>query len=194
MRLTETGADGFVPVSTLGDEYFRFEEKTRALVGTRTRSFPAWRPVEARLVEAVPFAGALSFEMVSGDRIGGRAAKAGAVPATVMGARPVARADADERYVPFPQLAAAATRPPARRGDPPRIHRTLSGLWQGAPFRGYLKLANACIVCGEELNHARADDAPAYLTMLIVCHLVGAGVLFSDEVAALPLMTTACSG
>lgn len=52
---------------------------------------------------------------------------------------------------------------------------------RGRLFRGYLKLNKACNVCGEDLSHARADDAPAYLTMLVVCHIVGAGVLFSDE-------------
>src|ERR1700733_7283199 len=37
VKLSETGADGFVPAATLGDDYFRFEEATRALVGTRTQ-------------------------------------------------------------------------------------------------------------------------------------------------------------
>src|SRR6202012_4920388 len=37
VKLSETGADGFVPAATLGDEYFRFEEANRALVGTRTK-------------------------------------------------------------------------------------------------------------------------------------------------------------
>ena len=42
----------------------------------------------------------------------------------------------------------------------------------------------SCKVCGEDLSHARADDAPAYLTMLVVCHVVGAGVLLSDNILA----------
>jgi uncharacterized protein (DUF983 family) len=61
---------------------------------------------------------------------------------------------------------------------------------RGPLFRGYLKLNSACKVCGEDLSHARADDAPAYLTMLVVCHLVGAGVLFSDEVFPQMALTT----
>ncbi len=66
LKLVETGADGFVPAATLGDEYFRFEEKTRALVGTRTRqAFRLGDAVEARLLEAAPFAGALRFEIAS---------------------------------------------------------------------------------------------------------------------------------
>ena len=63
---------------------------------------------------------------------------------------------------------------------------------RGRLFRKYLKLEPTCKVCGEDLSHARADDAPAYLTMLVVCHVVGAGVLFSDEAFPhMPLMTAA---
>jgi uncharacterized protein (DUF983 family) len=52
---------------------------------------------------------------------------------------------------------------------------------RGGLFRSYLKLERTCKICGEDLSHARADDAPAYLTMLIVCHLMAGGVLFSEE-------------
>ncbi|MGH6798143.1 MAG: ribonuclease R, partial [Roseiarcus sp.] len=65
VKLSETGADGFVPAATLGDEYFRFEEANRAMVGTRTKeTFRLGGPVNVRLVEAAPFAGALRFEIV----------------------------------------------------------------------------------------------------------------------------------
>ncbi|HXZ17087.1 MAG TPA: ribonuclease R, partial [Roseiarcus sp.] len=64
VKLAETGADGFVPAATLGDEYFRFEEGIRAMVGSRTRlTYRLGDPVRARLVEAAPFAGALRFEI-----------------------------------------------------------------------------------------------------------------------------------
>jgi len=65
VKLSETGADGFVPAATLGDEYFRFEEANRAMVGTRTKeTFRLGGAVQVRLVEAAPFAGALRFEIV----------------------------------------------------------------------------------------------------------------------------------
>ena len=32
------------------------------------------------------------------------------------------------------------------------------------------------------MSPQRADDAPAYLTLLIVCHVVGVGVLLSDNI------------
>ena len=65
VRLTETGADGFIPASTLGDEYFRFEEARRAMVGSRSgTSFRLGDVVEVELLEAAPFAGALRFGVV----------------------------------------------------------------------------------------------------------------------------------
>ncbi|MEZ5924997.1 MAG: ribonuclease R [Hyphomicrobiaceae bacterium] len=66
IRLDETGADGFIPISTLGSEFFHFDEGGRALVGERSgESFRLGDRIEARLVEAVPSAGALRFEMMS---------------------------------------------------------------------------------------------------------------------------------
>ncbi len=48
----------------------------------------------------------------------------------------------------------------------------------GPLLRGYLKVRDACPVCGEELHHHRADDGPAYLTILIVGHLLAPLLLF----------------
>lgn len=42
----------------------------------------------------------------------------------------------------------------------------------GHLMKGYLKVAGTCPVCREELFHHRADDGPAYLTILIVGHLM----------------------
>ncbi len=52
---------------------------------------------------------------------------------------------------------------------------------EGRLFRAYLKVVDACPVCGEELHHQRADDAPPYITMLVVGHVVVAGVLAAEE-------------
>ena len=43
---------------------------------------------------------------------------------------------------------------------------------QGRIFRGYLSVNSECAVCGEELHHHRADDGPAYLTILVAGHLI----------------------
>jgi ribonuclease R len=66
IRLRETGADGLVPVSSLGDEYFHHDDKAHALVGERTgRRWRLGTPVEVRLREATPLTGGLLFEMLS---------------------------------------------------------------------------------------------------------------------------------
>ena len=47
----------------------------------------------------------------------------------------------------------------------------------GPMLRGYLKVRDTCPVCGEALHHHRADDGPAYLTILIVGHLMAPLIL-----------------
>jgi len=43
---------------------------------------------------------------------------------------------------------------------------------KGRLFRKFLKVVDRCEVCGEDLSHHRADDAPAYFVMVIVGHTV----------------------
>ncbi|WP_346763912.1 DUF983 domain-containing protein [Rhodobacter sp. SGA-6-6] len=47
----------------------------------------------------------------------------------------------------------------------------------GPMMRGYLKVRDTCPVCTQELHHHRADDGPAYLTILIVGHLMAPLIL-----------------
>ncbi|MEL6100854.1 MAG: DUF983 domain-containing protein [Pseudomonadota bacterium] len=49
---------------------------------------------------------------------------------------------------------------------------------QGPMMKGYLKVRDTCTVCREELHHHRADDGPAYLTILIVGHLMAPLLLY----------------
>lgn len=49
---------------------------------------------------------------------------------------------------------------------------------KGRLFAGYLRVAETCPTCGETLSHHRADDGPAYLTILIVGHLMAPLLLF----------------
>jgi ribonuclease R len=66
IRLAETGADGLVPVSTLGGEYFIHDDRAHALVGERSgRRWRLGAQVEVRLREATPITGGLLFEMLS---------------------------------------------------------------------------------------------------------------------------------
>ncbi len=43
---------------------------------------------------------------------------------------------------------------------------------EGALLEGYLRVRDHCPACGEALHHHRADDGPAYLTILIVGKLM----------------------
>jgi ribonuclease R len=66
VRLLETGADGFIPASTLGQDYYRFVEEMQAMIGDRTgEMFRIGDTVKVRLLEAAPIAGALRFELLS---------------------------------------------------------------------------------------------------------------------------------
>jgi ribonuclease R len=82
VKLTDTGADGLIPIRTLGTEYFNYDETRHALVGSRSGAMH-WLGdvVDVRLVEAAPVAGALRFELLS----------EGAVPARGRSRRPGAR-------------------------------------------------------------------------------------------------------
>lgn len=73
VTLTETGADGFVPISTLGDEYFIYDEASHSVFGEKSATgFQMGNEVEVKLVEALPLAGSLQFEMISdGVKLGG---------------------------------------------------------------------------------------------------------------------------
>ena len=73
VKLTDTGADGLIPIRSLGTEYFKYDETRHALVGSRSGSMHKLGDVvEVRLVEAVPLAGALRFELLSGAQVGPR--------------------------------------------------------------------------------------------------------------------------
>ena len=52
---------------------------------------------------------------------------------------------------------------------------------KGALYRRYLKVADSCPACAEELHHHRADDAPPYFTILIVGHFIVAGVMMVED-------------
>lgn len=84
------GGDGLVPAAILGSEYFRYDEKARALIGDDTgTTFRQGQKIELKLSEANPASGALKFELPEGkyggaprgearkDRVRGGQSKAG---------------------------------------------------------------------------------------------------------------------
>ena len=96
VRLTETGADGLVPVSSLGDEYWTHDDRAHALVGERSGGrFRLGRAVTVRLLEATPITGGLVLEMLS---------------------EPEPR----DRDAPLPRLGVRGRARPERRGPPSR--------------------------------------------------------------------------
>ena len=69
---------------------------------------------------------------------------------------------------------------PSRGGGPRRSRRRCWRGWarrcpacgEGALMDGYLTVRDACPACGTELHHHRADDGPAWATILITGHLM----------------------
>jgi ribonuclease R len=92
VRLSETGADGLVPVSSLGDDYFVHDEATHALVGERSGAL--WRlgrNVEVRLQEATPITGGLILDMLSEAEAADPRASRPRAPTRGRGGRPFSR-------------------------------------------------------------------------------------------------------
>ena len=81
VMLDETGADGFVPMRTLGFERFRFEEKEHAVIGESTGGvYRLGQAVKVKLAEAAPLTGGLRFEMLTEPLAGEPRRKGGGNP------------------------------------------------------------------------------------------------------------------
>ena len=80
--------------------------------------------------------------------------------------------------------------PPAKASEP--MMRGLRGrcpaCGEGRMFRKFLKVADHCPKCGEELHHHRADDFPAYLDIVIVGHVLIPIVLAVETEYAPPVL------
>lgn len=80
-----------------------------------------------------------------------------------------------------PDIAIAAE--PAERPVKPAMlrgwRRRCPNCGKGKLFQGYLTVRDGCSVCGQVFHHHRADDGPAYLTILIVGHLMAPALLFT---------------
>uniref|UniRef100_E6VCT8 Ribonuclease R n=1 Tax=Rhodopseudomonas palustris (strain DX-1) TaxID=652103 RepID=E6VCT8_RHOPX len=70
VKLSDTGADGLIPIRSLGDEYYNYDETRHALIGSRSGAMHRLGDVvDVKLVEAAPVAGALRFELVSNANV-----------------------------------------------------------------------------------------------------------------------------
>ena len=76
VRLDETGADGLVPVRSLGREFFHHDERAHALVGEKSGlAFRLGDRVLVRVDEATPLTGGLRFSLIEGGAPGTPAAR-----------------------------------------------------------------------------------------------------------------------
>jgi len=67
------GGDGLVPVSTLGTDYFRYDEASQTLVGDESQvTFASGQLIKLRLAEANPISGGLRFELPDAPSSGAR--------------------------------------------------------------------------------------------------------------------------
>jgi uncharacterized protein (DUF983 family) len=57
---------------------------------------------------------------------------------------------------------------------------------RGRLFYRYLKVVDRCSVCGEQYGHYRADDAPPWLTIMLVGHMTVPLILVLEENFAPP--------
>jgi len=80
----------------------------------------------------------------------------------------------------------SSTAAPPQRPLGLAVRRGLAGrcprCGEGRLFRAYLKVNDACPACGEDFTPQRADDAPAYVTILIVCHFIVAGIVAAEDI------------
>lgn len=71
IKLDENGADGLVPVSSLGTEYFQFDAANSRLTGERSgKTIAPGARATVRLAEATPLTGGLLFELIEIEGFG----------------------------------------------------------------------------------------------------------------------------
>ena len=108
----DLGGDGLVPASILGNEYFRFDEAARALIGEETgETYRQGQLIDLKLAEANPASGALRFQLPEGAFGGGE-----------RGQRPAPRSHPAAR---------PASRSPGQH-PPPGQETALNGTWRVA--------------------------------------------------------------
>lgn len=92
VKLKDTGADGYIPISSLGNDYYHHVEAAHALIGARSgEGYRLGDVVEVKLLEVIPSAGAMRFEMLTPGTKGhfaGMKSGGGKLPRGKFGTRP----------------------------------------------------------------------------------------------------------
>jgi len=60
------------------------------------------------------------------------------------------------------------------------LQRKCPNCGKASAFRGYVKVVDTCAHCHEPLSTYPADDGPAYVTIILIGHLVVVPVLFMN--------------
>ncbi len=87
----------------------------------------------------------------------------------------------------FEDSAAPAPDQPAEQAQDRPVRPAMLRGWRrrcpncgsGPMMKSYLKVRDTCPVCDEALHHHRADDGPAYLTILIVGHIMAPLIIWA---------------
>ena len=80
---------------------------------------------------------------------------------------------------------------PLRRSIARGLRGRCPACGEGKAFRAYLKVVDRCPKCRHDLARYPADDGPAYLTILLVGHLVIGPMLFFPIVWRAPAVYSA---
>ena len=65
VKLDDSGADGLVPIATLGNEYFNYDRDSNTLMGAQTgRIIGLGMRAKVKLMEAAPITGGIAFELL----------------------------------------------------------------------------------------------------------------------------------
>lgn len=68
------------------------------------------------------------------------------------------------------------------------VRKTCPNCGEGELFGGYIKQVPECTACGEVLSHIQADDAPPWLTIFIVGHVMISLVMHLETTYKIPVL------
>jgi uncharacterized protein (DUF983 family) len=58
-------------------------------------------------------------------------------------------------------------------------------------FRGWLRVSEACPVCTAPLGTVRADDAPPYVVVFVVAHVIVTAMVLTERMTAISMLLEA---